>query len=146
MRDIHKYFDYLAGILQTGGHSFDEIEFIRMSKTSGFVDGTIYFYDGGRLEFTEDVSIEHSKPVKHNYRYQYVRSENELFRYDNAPHHPNLSNFPHHKHMAGKTIAALEPSLSQVLDEIARLMEEQPAEPPAKAKRRRAGKAPRRSK
>jgi hypothetical protein len=83
--------------------------------------------------------------VKRRYRYQYVRSEKEIFRYDNARHHPKLSNFPHHKHVGGKTLTALEPSLSQVLDEIARWMEAQPIAPPVTAKRKRSGKTPRRT-
>ena len=42
-----------------------------------------------------------------------------IFRYDNAPHHPELSSFPHHKHTYnGRVIPVEEPTLTDVLEEI----------------------------
>jgi hypothetical protein len=70
------------------------------------------------LEFTETVAIQKPFAIKRVYRYQYVRAEKAIFRYDNAPHHPDLLNFPHHKHVGRKKFSATEPTLSQVLDEV----------------------------
>ena len=39
------------------------------------------------------------------------------FRYDNAPHHPHLSTYPHHKHLGNELLPALEPNLVQVIAE-----------------------------
>lgn len=49
-----------------------------------------------------------------------------IFRYDNAPHHPEISTHPHHKHSgSGDTLSATqEPTLSQILSEIEKLLEE----------------------
>jgi hypothetical protein len=39
--------------------------------------------------------------------------------YDNAPHHPEIFTFPHHKHIGENRIAPTDqPSISQVLIEI----------------------------
>nr|WP_253881088.1 MULTISPECIES: DUF6516 family protein [Microcystis] len=36
-----------------------------------------------------------------DYRYHFQDEQNNLvFRYDSTPHFPNLSTFPHHKHLS----------------------------------------------
>jgi hypothetical protein len=60
--------------------------------------------------------------VKQSYCYQYIKEKRSVFRYDNAPHHPTIRTFPHHKHVGKKIVAASEPTLHQVLDEIVDLM------------------------
>ncbi len=42
-----------------------------------------------------------------------------IFRYDNAPHHVEIATFPHHKHEVDDIKESLEPSLDEVLLEIA---------------------------
>ncbi len=41
-----------------------------------------------------------------------------VFRYDNAPHHPEIATHPHHKHMGRKVEATHPPHLGAVLREI----------------------------
>jgi len=41
-----------------------------------------------------------------------------VFRYDNAPHFPDLAGFPEHKHAGTDVVPAPAPDLSQVLREI----------------------------
>ena len=38
------------------------------------------------------------------YSYSLVCSGSPLLRYDNAPHHPDLGTYPHHKHVAGQVL------------------------------------------
>jgi hypothetical protein len=45
-----------------------------------------------------------------------------LFRYDNAPHHPEVTSHPHHKHISDNVILARELSLKDVLDEISAIV------------------------
>ena len=53
------------------------------------------------------------------YRFHYMDSKGQtVFRYDNAPHHPELLSFPHHKHTPNRTTASDMPSLDGVLSEI----------------------------
>jgi hypothetical protein len=67
------------------------------------------------------VSTELGYPVRIHYAYTYLQGEQRVFRYDNAPHHPNVVTFPHHKHIGPQDRLAPsdQPSLSQVLAEIA---------------------------
>lgn len=47
-----------------------------------------------------------------------------VFRYDNAPYHPSIPNFPHHKHIAAETtvVASNAPTFADVLREIEALV------------------------
>lgn len=57
--------------------------------------------------------------VKLRYSYHYQDESGELiFRYDNAPHYPNLPTHPHHKHVGTAVESAEVPDLSEVLREI----------------------------
>ncbi|MBO0857867.1 MAG: hypothetical protein J2P21_05310 [Chloracidobacterium sp.] len=97
----------------------------------------IYFADGSRLEFTERVAIEKRRLVKKEYRYQFVRSDAAVFRYDNASHHKHISTHPHHKHVGAKILPALEPEFSQVLDEAVALLTEDTGHVKRSGKKRR---------
>ena len=79
-----------------------------------FVNGKIVFNDSTVLEFTESIT-----PDGLRYRYQYMEGNgNLIFRYDNVPHHPKLSTFPHHKHANNKTTESGPVDLKQVVEEI----------------------------
>ena len=75
MRDIHQYFNFIEGVLRASGAVVEEIDFIPWGPTDVVIDGAVYFYDGGRLEFSEEVAIEQTKPVKLNYRSVYSRGK-----------------------------------------------------------------------
>lgn len=89
------------------------------SIKQGYIRAVVIFDNGNSLEFVEVKDIE--IPAKMKYRYQYMSAEKqEIFRYDNAPHHRHLPNFPHHKHSGQQVISCQEPTLFDVLLEIAR--------------------------
>ena len=53
-----------------------------------------------------------------DYRYHCQNTENGLlFRYDNTPHFPTLSSFPHHKHLPDDVIVSVKPTIFQVIKE-----------------------------
>ena len=55
---------------------------------------------------------------REKYRSQFMNSKDqEIFRYDNAPHHKSVSSFPHHKHIENKVYDSIAPSLTKVLKE-----------------------------
>jgi hypothetical protein len=141
MKDILQYFDLIAGTAECSGAESAELDFVPAGQTSGTVTGVFYFYDGSRLEFTERVAIEKRHPVKIYYRYQYVRGNAAVFRYDNANHHPGLSNYPHHKHSGEEILPAIEPALGQILDEVFTFLRES-LNTPASTKRRRQRRNP----
>lgn len=91
---------------------------IDTNLTVGFIKGRITFLDGTTLEFSEQLPTERKK-----YRLHYMDDQNRLIaRWDSAPHHPELSNFPYHKH----TLRAVTPhqpiTLLEALDEISRTL------------------------
>ncbi|MBS9395014.1 MAG: hypothetical protein HEQ29_18430 [Dolichospermum sp. LBC05a] len=54
-----------------------------------------------------------------DYRYHFQDEQNSLiFRYDSTPDFPNLSSFPHHKHLFDNVIACEKPHIADVLQEV----------------------------
>jgi hypothetical protein len=94
----------------------------KRTNRSGLIRGDLYFSDGSRLHFRELVNVQ-EVVVRLMYRYHYQGSDNQLvFRYDDTPHHLELSGFPHQKHsILKKNISTSEPpNLLDVLTEIER--------------------------
>lgn len=88
-----------------------------------FIRANIHFIDNSLLHFRE-LFVKQDSPVKKAYTYHYQREdETMVFRYDNAPHFPELPTAPNHKHI-GETevIAADAPDLQSVLKEIEALI------------------------
>ncbi|MFN7341200.1 MAG: DUF6516 family protein [Opitutia bacterium] len=100
------------------------MRFVSLTKkiyniSQGYISGSIIFENNHRLDFVEVKNVEVLNKIK--YRYHYMNDEQVMiFRYDNAPHHTNVSTFPHHKHEGENIRESVEPSLDQVLLEIAR--------------------------
>jgi hypothetical protein len=76
------------------------------------------FENGGLLEINEALFVENGVLETLGYRYHLQRANGDLvFRYDNTPHFPDLSSFPHRKHLRDAVIATLKPELLDVLRE-----------------------------
>ena len=116
---IEKYFGQIEKLIE----DFPFIATYTLTKKvynhkQGYIRGTINFVNGYYLDFVEVKNIDVEGKLK--YRYQYMDAEKEeIFRYDNAPHHRHLKRFPHHKHIENEVIASSEPTLEGVLLEIA---------------------------
>jgi len=89
------------------------------------VEGRIQFWDGSKLVFTETLATRGVTLVRTRYVYQYHDEQGRLrFRYDNAPHHPQIATHPHHKHVVDlrsgveRIEATTAPNLDDVLREI----------------------------
>jgi hypothetical protein len=81
----------------------------------GFIKGRALFVDGSRLEFSEQLPVERQK-----YRLHYMSANGELLvRWDSAPHHREVSTFPHHRHTPLGVQAHGPITLLEALDEIA---------------------------
>jgi Family of unknown function (DUF6516) len=96
------------------------------SRDRGFLRGELRFENNSVLGVREFVKVT-PEVVREMYAYQYMNAENALiFRYDNTGHHKklNLPTFPHHKHEGreDRVIAAIAPTLAEVLQEIASLL------------------------
>ncbi len=83
-----------------------------------FAEGRIVFYNDNIFEFTESIT-----PDRFKYRYHYMTAESELiFRYDNVPHHFEISTFPDHKHLPGKIVESNTVNMKKVVEEIIELL------------------------
>lgn len=111
-------------LLATRGfvHSWS-ITYDKRSSFVRFVRGEIRFVGRSVHHVSEFMHVEHS-PQRHTYAYHYQGPHGVLvFRYDNAPHYPELPNAPHHKHITGQSVVPSEAAgLFSVLDEIGRVV------------------------
>ena len=48
-----------------------------------------------------------------------------IVRWDNSPHYPNVSGFPHHKHVGNQVFGSKEMTAAKVLVEIETMIETQ---------------------
>lgn len=87
--------------------------------SAGFIKGAIHFTDSSQVDFKEFLITQPAFRVI-KYGYHYRMGGRLLFRYDNAndPAARSPLTLPHHKHVPSGLLAAEQPSLSQVLDEI----------------------------
>ena len=121
---IQEYFSQIELILQ----DFPNIRSLSVTKKiynakQGCIGGSVIFENGYRLDFVEVKDIDVKPKIK--YRYQYMdESQHLIFRYDNAPHHRDIATFPHHKHICDEITASCEPTLYDVLSEIAQKQRE----------------------
>lgn len=123
--------DYFSGIERSlrrikGAEIHGSITCLASDDFNGLVRCRVSFWDGSFLDLYEVVSTEMGHPAKIHYSYTYMRGKERVFRYDNAPHHPELSTHPHHKHTGKReTLSPTnEPVLSQILEEIENYLEE----------------------
>jgi hypothetical protein len=102
------------------GRIEEPITSLASDEFNGLIRCRIHFWDESYLDIYEVVSTELGYPVRVHYAYAYIRARQRIFRYDNAPHHPEIVTHPHHKHIgaADQLAPADQPSLSQILSEI----------------------------
>lgn len=73
------------------------------------------FFKDGSVIFLRKIIIEN---ILFDYSYHWQRADNSLImRWDNASHFPDISTFPHHKHVGSETnvSSSQEQSLPEVL-------------------------------
>ncbi len=102
-----------------------QVNTTELSRVYGVIKGTIILLDGSYMDFSEEIFIVENAITKKRYRYQYVKNNESIFRYDNYPNHPGLRPPYHHKHVAAKrrVVRMKEaPKLIDVLEEALRYM------------------------
>lgn len=121
---IHDYFAAVErGLCENvpAGRIEDAVTSLASDDHNGLLRCRLVFWDGSYLDIYEVVSTELGYPVRVHYAYTYIRNERRVFRYDNAPHHPEILTHPHHKHIgpADRLAPADQPGLGQIIQEIA---------------------------
>lgn len=117
---LHKYFHRLYDSINSRGYiEIERLSFDELPDHQGIIEGRLEFHDGSFLEFDEAILYQKEELIKIRYAYHYQAKSGELiFRYDNAPHYPNIETYPHHKHVGSKVEPATMPDLSDILREI----------------------------
>lgn len=98
-----------------------DIEYEVKARNLGIIHGMISFIDGSTLYFMELAHIRGEEIKRLKYRFHWIDANAEMtFRYDNAPHHPEIATYPHHKHRRGeeKPEESKEVGLIEILAEI----------------------------
>ncbi len=65
---------------------------------------------------------EHETPVARQYAYHVFDADAMVMRWDNAPHHRDISTFPYHKHMGEEIAESEEMQISDVLAELEKMI------------------------
>ena len=82
----------------------------------GYIEIKSEFIDGSKLQVFELVELKENAAEVLKYRYHFERSDRKIMRWDNAPHHKEISTFPHHKHINGDVLDSEKPSIEEVLE------------------------------
>lgn len=133
---LDRYLDWIANALDSRRAA--ELEHFWVEYTEpgrqALVEGRLRFWDGSLLKFVEVLQQRGAMIGKLEYAYHYQDRQGTLiFRYDNAPHHPSVATFPHHKHVVApgqheeRIEPATPPHLSAVLREVERILYPQSA-------------------
>ena len=81
-------------------------------------------FPSGRYYKLKIVLVDHSilqareflSPYERNYAFHWMdKDKNLIIRWDNAPYHPKINSFPHHKHERGDIMESYEISLEEVV-------------------------------
>jgi hypothetical protein len=120
MTPIEAYFTSVRALLESVAQVYVErYEEQILSENRGNLRVRLRFADQALLEISEAVVFVAGAPQWLSYRYHYQDSSADLvFRYDNAPHHPEVPTHPEHKHVGHLVLATTHPSIEQVVQEI----------------------------
>jgi hypothetical protein len=87
--------------------------FVPLRVEDEYLKIVIYFSDGSSLRVAE----EWEEGILIKYSYYWLTPDNRLkIGWDNAPHHVQLENFPHHKHVEQQT--SRQPSDETCLEDV----------------------------
>ena len=120
MNAILDYFERVQALIS--GLSPVEIERYDervMSPERGNLRIRLRFSDNSLLEVSEAIHGVGGALVWLSYRYHYQKANGSVvFRYDNTPHHPEVSTHPAHKHEPDAVVSAVRPDIEGIVEEV----------------------------
>lgn len=118
IEDLEKTIDSSPIVLSSGIQK----DFSPDAKTV-YLRGNIIFINSSCLEIAIFAREIRNSIAIDKYRYHYMNGQKQMiFRYDNAPHHPEISSHPHHKHKGDTVSASSLPNLKDIMNEISAIM------------------------
>ena len=120
MNTVEEYFDRVRQLIQSvPGSRAEQYEEHILSATRGNLRIRLRFSDKALVEISEAFVLVSKELLWLSYRYHYQDALGVLvFRYDNAPHHPEIVTHPDHKHQGEQILASGHPSIEQLLEEV----------------------------
>ncbi|GFP23313.1 hypothetical protein HKBW3S42_00492 [Candidatus Hakubella thermalkaliphila] len=115
---VSAYFDEVKYLLITEPSigSFDILREVVKEK-EGFIRIRAMLSNKGILEIFEYVTIDREEPVVNTYSFHWQDGRgNLLSRWDNAPHHKEVTSFPHHRHLENGVVSSKQVTLKEVLE------------------------------
>lgn len=117
--------DYFCGVLRvlaSAGLGIVGERFVSdLPPSAARMAASIEYEDGSRLAVRLVVNTASDYPDWNKYSFHYMSEDAAtVFRYDDSDHHPELPNFPHHKHEGADEIVSgvLRPTVRQIRNEI----------------------------
>ena len=98
-------------------------EFI--TSVSGFLDCRIHMIDGSELYVSEYFTVVNDKIKRDKYSYHLQKNAELITRWDNAPHHRELSTFPDHVHRKNGVHESREMTVEDILEELSEIVREE---------------------
>lgn len=96
-------------------HSVRDI--LVLTLTDEFLRMVLWLHDGTTLRVAERWRMQAHKKMLVRYSYYWLDAQNKLkVGWDNAPHHTQITNFPHHKHIGQQD--SVEPSQETSLEQV----------------------------
>jgi len=90
-----------------------------LSPERGNLRFRLRFSDNSLLEVSEAVHSVGGALVWLSYRHHYQKANGSVvFRYDNTPHHPEVSTHPEHKHGPDAVVSAVRPDIERIFEEV----------------------------
>lgn len=94
-------------------------KYIGPNNNTAYLKGSILFIDSSSLDIAVFAKETNKVFSVEKYRFHYMDNKGRmLFRYDNAPHHRELSSFPNHKHTGSNAVSSSPRELKDILNEI----------------------------
>jgi hypothetical protein len=115
--------DYFVGLQQIinnlSGVEVEKYEEQVLTEKRGNLRIRLRFSDNSLLELSEAIQITGNTFQRISYRYHYQTSVGKpIFRYDDAPHHPEIKTYPHHKHLFDTVLECSHPDIEMVIKEV----------------------------
>jgi hypothetical protein len=122
---IQAYLDKVEQLLLNSSNIYvEEFSAVILTEDRANIRVKIRFSLRYLLAISEILVVVNNQIKYIDYRYHFQDGQNNLiFRYDSTPHFPNLSSFPHHKHLFDDVIACEKPDIADVLQEVMELLE-----------------------
>ncbi len=95
-------------------------EFI--TSVSGFLDCRVLMIDGSELYVSEYFTVLENRIKRDKYSYHLQKNDEFIIRWDNAPHHRELSTFPFHVHKKDGVQESKEMTVDDILEEISKII------------------------